>query len=310
MALSGRAALSIAAVIAIGLLAGCSATGTSNSADVGAAVVPQPAAVPFQNGAKQPAQGQSSGSGSAAKPQSGQANPAATLPPVGRQIIRSASIALAVSDVKGTVAQAQYFAIEAGGYTGTEDAGPDHASLTLQVPESALDSVLDKLARQPGVKVTSRTEQSQDVTNQLVDVRSRIDTQQASVDRVRALLANAASLADIVSIEGELTRREADLESLQQQRAELSGQVAMSAVTVDISRSQPVPAAVVAPRSSGFVGGLTSGWHAFVGALGVLLLIVGAALPFVLLLGIPVGVWWGLRRRKAGRSIPVSSATE
>lgn len=44
-----------------------------------------------------------------------------------------------------------------------------------------------------------------DVTEQLVDVESRIATQRASVERIRALLARAASVSEITSVESELT---------------------------------------------------------------------------------------------------------
>ena len=43
---------------------------------------------------------------------------------------------------------------------------------------------------------------------------ARVASQRASVDRVRALLSEARSIGDVVAIESELTRREADLDSL------------------------------------------------------------------------------------------------
>jgi hypothetical protein len=149
---------------------------------------------------------------------------------------------------------------------------------------------------------------AQDVTDQLVDVHSRITSQQASVTRVRALLAKANSISDIVSIEGELTQREADLESLEQRSAELTGQVTMSTVTVQLGRSTGPP--IVEPvQSGGFLAGLGSGWHAFVAALGAALVVVGAVLPFAVILGVPaLGVWWWLRRRRLVRAPDVHNA--
>ena len=57
---------------------------------------------------------------------------------------------------------------------------------------------------------------------------------------------------------------------------------------------------VVVPEedSSGFLGGLKSGWKAFLGASGVLT-VLGAVLPFAVLLAIVVVplLWWQRRRR-------------
>ncbi len=214
----------------------------------------------------------------------------------GREVVRSATIGIRVRDLSDAEATVRRIAAVAGGFAGQEDDRSRQASFTLQVPQAKLDGVLDQLS-QLG-KQTSRTEQAQDVTDQLVDVRSRLATEQASVNRVRALMDRATSIGDVVSVEGELTKREADLESLEQQQGELASQVAMSSVTVQLSRLAAPGAAVSGP--SGFAGGLDTGWHAFLAALGVLLVVLGAVLPFVVVLGgLGALVWWLVRRRRA-----------
>jgi Domain of unknown function (DUF4349) len=271
---------SLLALVVGGMLAGCSANSGSvaNSSAGGEAAVQAP----------QPRQ---------ASGDAGQGDSAALPVVAGRQVIRSASIALTVRrDVPGAAARAGNIATAAGGYTASENTQDSTATLTLQVPQARLDQVLHDLG---GLgHVTSQGASAQDVTSQLVDVRSRISSQQASVDRVRALLAKAGSISDIVSIEGELTKREADLESLEQRNAELTSQTTMSAITVTLGLAPPPPATKPV-QASGFVAGLSSGWHAFVAALGVALVVVGAVLPFVVILGLPSAVvWWWLRRRR------------
>ena len=58
-----------------------------------------------------------------------------------------------------------------------------------------------------------RTAKAEDVTDQVVDVDSRIKSQRASVARVRELMDRATKLSDVVELEGELSNREADLEA-------------------------------------------------------------------------------------------------
>jgi hypothetical protein len=101
-----------------------------------------------------------------------------------------------------------------------------------------------------------------------------------------------------VRIEGELTSREADLESLEQRQQALAGQVAMSTVTIRVSRTNAVPAKAQ-EESSGFLAGLSDGWGAFLDAGAGTLRVLGAVLPFLVVLGVPAVLvirWWRRRR--------------
>jgi hypothetical protein len=125
-------------------------------------------------------------------------------------------------------------------------------------------------------------------------------SQRASVARVRALLDRASSVSDVVQVEGELTKRQADLESLQQRHDALSAQVAMSTVTVKVTR-RDAPARPAPVSRGGFVGGLAAGWRARLASLEVLLMVLGTVLPFVVLIGVPAGAALVLRQRWKAR---------
>ena len=138
---------------------------------------------------------------------------------------RSAAVDQAGTSVRG-------IAGAAGGFLANADGGGSQLTVTLRIPADQYDAVLDKLTKVGDV--TSRTESAQDVTAQVVDVNSRVDSMTASVARVRALLAQATTIADVISIESELSVREANLESLQQQQSALSRQVALSTISLSI----------------------------------------------------------------------------
>jgi len=292
----GRHALVGGLLIGCCVLAGCTSQG--GSAASGAAVdrAPVNGLAPVPN--KAAAGGSAAGSGSSSS-SGGNTKQAVSPPPnAGRDVIRSASVSLSASDIARTADQVRQITIAAGGYASSENTQNDQSDFTLAVPEPSLDSVVDRIA---GLgKVVDRSEQAQDVTNQLVDVQSRVASQQASVTRVRALLSQATSISDIVSIEGELSSRESDLESLEQQQTELSGQVAMSTVTVHIGRSAAPPPAAAANTGGGFVGGLAAGWHSFVAVLGGVAVVLGALLPYLLGIGIPAALIWRFLRRRRG----------
>ncbi|WP_103351908.1 DUF4349 domain-containing protein [Amycolatopsis sp. CA-128772] len=273
-----RAGLAAAAVAFA--LAGCSAAenGASSTAD-SAGTGPVPAAPQQGNG--------KAGSQKVAPPQ-----PGATE----RKLSRSARLELTAPKVVDVVAQARGIAQGAGGYTGQESTGDQLATLSLAVPADKLDGVLDQLSHL-GTSLVKRELNTQDVTEQVVDVEARLATQRASVERIRALLSRATSVSEIASVEGELTSREAALESLEQQRNSLAGSVAMATVAMTVRgvAAPPPPG----EDHSGFLGGLAGGWHAFLVFGGGLLTVLGAIAPFLLFL-VPLGWlgWWLHRRRR------------
>jgi hypothetical protein len=230
-------------------------------------------------------------------------------PGVDRSLVRTATIDLAARDVGDAVGRARDIVAADGGYGGREEVREDAATLTLLIPADRFDHALDELSKLG--KVVSRNQSAEDVTEQVVDLDSRTATQRASVDRVRALLARANTVDEIVRIEQEVTTREADLESLEQRRTALAGQVAMSTVTITIGRTTAPPPA---PRdeSSGFLAGLSDGWDAFLGAGAVTLRVIGAVLPFALVLAIPavpvIRRWHRRRTTATATAAPQSAA--
>jgi hypothetical protein len=146
-----------------------------------------------------------------------------------------------------------------------------------------------------------RSRSAQDVTAEMTDTDSRVRTQERSVARVRALLAEADTIGEVVQVEAELSRREADLESLQAQLARLRDVTDMATIEVTLlARDAPAPAE---PDDDdlGFVSGLRSGWDALAEVVLVGLTVLGALLPFAIvaaLLGAPAYALLRSRRRR------------
>ena len=280
-----RRTLAVIAVAGAALLAGCSAGSSSSASN----------AIDAPRAATSGGSGSSTGD-SAKAPQVSGANSTALPAANGRQIVRTASISIKAEKVGDAVNNIRRAATDVGGYSSDENSGADRGTLTLKVPADKLEAVLDKIGSFGAT--TARAEHAEDVTDQMVDVTSRLATQRASVDRVRALMDKATSLSDITQLESELTKREADLESLEQRHDSLAAQVAMSTVTVDVSRTD-APAPPPADEPS-FLSALGGGWHALLATLNGIGVGLGALLPFLLIIGIPAGaVYYYVRRRKA-----------
>lgn len=219
-------------------------------------------------------------------------------PGVDRALVRTAAIELASADVGGTVDDVREIAVTEGGYVGREDVTEQSATLTLHIPSDRFDVALGELS---GLgKVISRNQTAEDVTEEVVDLESRIATQLASVNRVRELLARATTVDEIVRIEQEATSREANLESLEQRLQALAGQVALSTVTIEVDKTAAAP--VAQGESDGLLAGLSDGWGAFLDFGTAALRVIGAMLPFLFLLAIPTVLalrWWRRRQTPA-----------
>jgi hypothetical protein len=275
--------------IATGLATACSASGSDSATSM---PVEAGAAGDSPSGTGGGDQGQKSGAGAERQH--------VDQPGVNRMLVRTANIDLTAADVGKVATGARDIAVTHGGYSGQEDVREETATLTLRIPSDRFDQALGELAKLG--KVIRSDQKADDVTEQVVDLDSRIATQRASVDRVRALLARATTVDEIVRIEQELTTREADLESLEQRRQALGGQVALSTVTINVTRSTAPPTVQHEEESSGFVAGLSDGWGAFLDTGAVTLQVLGAVLPFLLVLaipGVPAYRWWRRRRTAA-----------
>lgn len=211
---------------------------------------------------------------------------------VDRTLIRTAQVSVEVADPAAAGRQVRTAVTAAGGFVTEESTASRRASLVVRVPAAALDRLMDDVATIG--TVTERGGQTVDATEEVVDLDARVASQQASVARVRALLARAESIGDVVAIESELARREAELDSLTSRLATLRGQAALSTLTVSLRQAgDPV---VEDDKAVGFLDGLGAGWdglRAFGLAVAV---VVGFLLPFVPVVALLVGIGWLVRR--------------
>jgi hypothetical protein len=225
-------------------------------------------------------------------------------------LIKTGAVALRCDDVGKTRYDVQVLVDEHNGQvaddqTETDKTGePLRARMVLRVPVDEFDEVMGKLARLATLASTTTT--SEDVTTQLIDVEARIKVQQASVERVRQLLARAQTIRDIMAIESEVSRRQADLDSLTQQQAYLKDQTSMSTIKVNLERKPDAIPPEKKDDDSGFLAGLAAGWSGLKTTVVAVATVVGAVLPFAvvaLVLGLPV---WLLVRRL--RRVPATPA--
>ncbi|MFF4172756.1 DUF4349 domain-containing protein [Streptomyces sp. NPDC001744] len=296
-----RASTTAAALLTASLvLTGCGAGGT----DAGGKAADARAARPAERAPGGAAEGAADASPGAAP---GKAAPKA---PAGQHVIRTATLSVEVADAAKALAAARRVTAEAGGRVENESTERvDDAYLAshvvLRVPQERYDSVLTELAG--AGRLLSRKADAKDVTDQVVDVQSRIASQRASVARVRALMDRAERLSDVVTLEAELSRRQADLESLLAQQSSLADRTSLATITLQLSEKRKAKKAEEKPPAPeegrpGVLDALGGGWSALVGVVSWIVVVLAALAPW-LAVALAVFVLWRrlVRPRLAAR---------
>ncbi|MFD0145588.1 MULTISPECIES: DUF4349 domain-containing protein [unclassified Streptomyces] len=282
-------------------LTGCAAGASDSGADSKGLSAAKPAEGAEGAGAADRGYEADEGAAATAKP----------APALQRQhVIRTAELAVEVEDATRALATARRVTEGAGGHVAnesTERIDDTHVTsrVVLRVPQDAYDAVLGELAGTG--RLLSRKADAKDVTEQVVDVESRIATQRASVDRVRGLMDRATRLSDVVTLEGELSRRQADLESLLAQQASLKDRTTMATITLELM--EETEQASDSEDRPGFLDALAGGWNALVAALAWAGIVLAAAAPW-LAVALLVGLVWRLLVRSRARRPARAPAVE
>ena len=155
-----------------------------------------------------------------------------------RMLAWKASLALEVADVTNAALRAVALAEQNGGYL---ESRSDHSyggtTLKLRLPASAFTNALGALEALG--RVESRRVESEDVTEQYVDVEARLKNKIVLRDRLRKLLDQATEVKDILAIETELNRVQGDVDSMEARIKALRGRVDFAVLDLHLSRKPP-----------------------------------------------------------------------
>jgi Domain of unknown function (DUF4349) len=214
-----------------------------------------------------------------------------------RDVVRTGTMRLTVDDVDAAATDVRRLATDVGGFVADEQvrARDDEVGMTVRVPADRFDDVRGAIGELGDV--AEQNVEAQDVTAEVVDVESRIASLRASVVRVRGLLSQSGDVAQLALVEGELARREAELEALLGQQRVLRDQVDLATLTVHMSEEDAPSPSDDAP---GFADGLRRGWVAAVDGGRIALAVAGFLLPFAVPVAlVALGVRRWQRRRPA-----------
>jgi predicted nuclease with TOPRIM domain len=172
--------------------------------------------------------------GLAREPYSVQPTPHAYLA-AERKAVRSADLVLSVDTAPKVAREVELRVNEAGGFIQRSSARSDGgASLQCRLPAAQLGHVMDRIA---GLGHEERRFISaSDVTEQYADLEARLRTSIALRDRLLHLLGRADGITDVLTVERELDRVQAAIESMQARLEFLKSQVELAELSVILHR--------------------------------------------------------------------------
>jgi hypothetical protein len=169
-------------------------------------------------------------------------------------------------------------------------------NLQLKVPVAHYQAALNSLKAlgHPLGLATHAT----DVTQEVVDVNSRVTSAQAAIRQLRALLSRAGTVGELLAVQDQINSQEANLEALLAQQQALAHETSYATVAMLILGPHQVVVHHHKAKHHGFVAGLASGWHALRTAVTWFLTAIGVALPFAVIVALAGAIAVGSRRRR------------
>jgi len=216
-----------------------------------------------------------------------------------RMIVRNGEMSLVVEDVTDARDDIAQLAVRLGGWVVSSQISGEEEEMrgwiSIRVPDETFDQAFAEL-RGLAIRVTSENTESRDITEEYVDLQSRLKNAEATESQYLALLEKAEDVEDILRIYEALSRIRYEIEQIKGRMQYLERTSSMSLISVSL---KPVATAKPLVRPSwsareafkSAVRGLTT----FGQGLGTAA--IGAAI-FSPIWGTILGVIYWRRRRK------------
>ncbi len=170
-----------------------------------------------------------------------------------RMIVRTGNMSLVVEDVVKARDNIAQLAVGLGGWVvSSQISGQEQEMrgwISVRVPDDKFEQTLTEL-RKLAVRVTSENTNSQDITEEYTDLKSRLKNAEATESQYLALLGKATSVEDILKIYDSLSRIRNEIEQIKGRMQYLERTSSMSLISIYLE-----PAATAKPLAH-------AGWSA------------------------------------------------
>ena len=157
-----------------------------------------------------------------------------------RLVIENADLAIVVQDPRARMSQIGALANEFGGYVVSSNLYQSFTSFGVEVPEATivirvpserLDEALERI-KEDVVDIQYENRSGQDVTNQYVDLQSRLRAKEAAEAKLLEIMEEATRAEDVLAIYLQVQSVQTEIEQLKGQIQYLEESAAMSSISV------------------------------------------------------------------------------
>ena len=170
-----------------------------------------------------------------------------------RMIVRNGDMSLVVEDIVDARDEIAQLAVRFDGYVVSSQTSGEEQDMrgwiSIRVPDEKFEQALTEL-RELAIRVTSESTDSQDVTEEYVDLQSRLRNAEATESQYLAFLEKAEDVEDILRIYDSLSRVRSEIEQIKGRMQYLERTSSMSLISVNLK-----PVATAKPL-------VRAGWNA------------------------------------------------
>jgi len=158
-----------------------------------------------------------------------------------RMVIYNGYISLETSDIQGRLDRIRQLAENYGGYVaGSSRSGygtQATAEISIRIPKERFHEAVRQIETYG--KVLDERTTSEDITQQYVDLKARLNNLEKQEQRLHEILGMAKTVDEILRVESELSRIRGEIESLQGQINYLESSAKMSLISVSLIEPAP-----------------------------------------------------------------------
>lgn len=158
-----------------------------------------------------------------------------------RKIVFNANLSLTVEDLPQATDKLNELTISYKGYVVEESTFTEGesvlGSMTVRIPQGQFYAFLDQ-AEAIGKGVSQKSITGADVTEQYIDLNSRLKAKEAVMKRLQGFLDEATKTEDLLSISNDLSRVQEEIEQLRGQINYLDNQSEFSTVTLSLEQQK------------------------------------------------------------------------
>lgn len=158
-----------------------------------------------------------------------------------RIVIKDSNLSLLVKDVRNTGDQIISYAKDNGGFmvfaSYNRPTESPFAAITIRIPTPKLDGALNYI-RSLSIKVTSENLVGTDVTEEYIDIESRLATLKKTQAKFEEILEKAITVTDILAVQRELISLQEQIDSLKGQKEAIENNAKLTKITIYLSTDE------------------------------------------------------------------------